>query len=208
MTSAADITRHYEADLNENPWVAGSPPLEIAVVVPANPEWPERFAEVAQRITAALRSGDAGPALTLEHVGSTAVPGLAAKDVIDIDLTVEDPTDEASYIPALVAIGYEHVVREPSWHEHRMLRLADPRVNLHVFGPDCPELVRHRLFRDWLIEHPEDRTLYEAANRRAAAGDGAVVSSAVPTGDYNAAKEQVIQEIYDRVFRAAGLLNG
>ena len=53
-------------------------------------------------------------------------------------------------MPALEALGYELRVREPSWHQHRCLQLASPRVNLHVFGPDCPEAIRHRMFRDWL----------------------------------------------------------
>jgi GrpB-like predicted nucleotidyltransferase (UPF0157 family) len=72
-------------------------------------------------------------ALGVEHVGSTSVEGLAAKDVIDIDLTVADPGDEDAYVPALERLGYVLTVREPSFHEHRCLRLAEPRVNLHVF---------------------------------------------------------------------------
>ncbi|MFC4223516.1 GrpB family protein [Lysinibacter cavernae] len=202
--SASDITRHHEADPRENPWVDGTPWPETAVVVRANPDWPARYAEAARQILETLEAASVGTTIvcTLEHVGSTAVPGLAAKDVIDIDLTVGDPTDEASYVPALVAIGYTHVIREPSWHEHRMLRLAEPRVNLHVFGRDCPELIRHRLFRDWLIEHPADRQRYESAKFAAAASsvDG------VQTREYNAAKERVIHEIYGRAFLAAGLI--
>lgn len=97
-------------------------------------------------------------------------PGAAArsaKDVIDIDLTVADPRDEEAYVPRLVRIGDTLAVREPSWHEHRCRRLAEPRVNLHVFGSDCPETVRHRMFRDRLRTHPEDRARYEAAKRAA-----------------------------------------
>ena len=65
-------------------------------------------------------------------------------------MAVADPTREDLYVPALEALGYELRVREPSWHQHRCLQLASPRVNLHVFGPDCPEAIRHRMFRDWL----------------------------------------------------------
>jgi GrpB-like predicted nucleotidyltransferase (UPF0157 family) len=137
--------------------------------------------------------------LDLDHVGSTAVPGLAAKDLIDIDLTVPDPADEASYIPALEAAGWQHLVREPSWHQHRGLSRSGPRANLHVFGPDCPEVVRHRMFRDWLRSHPEDRAEYEAAKRAAVPGGGHVM-------DYNARKQATVRAIYDRMFRAAGLL--
>ena len=105
----------------------------------------------------------------------------------------------SAYVPLLAGIGYTLLAREPSWHEHRFLRLADPRVNLHVFGPDSPELIRHRMFRDWLRTHPEDRARYEEAKRAAIPGGGHVM-------DYNARKEATIREIYDRLFRAAGML--
>ena len=137
--------------------------------------------------------------LEIEHVGSTAVEGLAAKDVIDIDLTVADPRDEAAYVPVLENLGYVHTVREPSFHQHRCLRLANPRANLHVFGPACPETIRHRMFRDWLRTHPDDRALYAEAKRAAIPGGG-------NTMDYNARKQKVVREIYDRLFRAADML--
>jgi GrpB-like predicted nucleotidyltransferase (UPF0157 family) len=68
-----------------------------------------------------------------------------------------------------------------------------------VFGPDCPEVIRHRMFREWLSTHADDRALYQQAKRTAAPGGGTVM-------DYNARKEAVVREIYDRLFRAAGLL--
>ncbi|HXO25589.1 MAG TPA: GrpB family protein, partial [Streptosporangiaceae bacterium] len=67
---------------------------------------------MAGRIRAAL----GWRALQLEHVGSTSVPGLAAKCVIDIDLTVADPEREQDYVPALAAIGFRLVIREPWWY--------------------------------------------------------------------------------------------
>ncbi len=195
MATAEEITRHRDPDPDENPWVAGPPPEEPMVIVPPDPTWPERFDTLAQDIRSAL-----GPtALEIEHVGSTSVPGLPAKDVIDIDVIVGDPTDEAAYVPALEGLGYELVIREPSWHQHRVLRLDRPRVNVHVFGPDCPEAIRHTMFRDWLRNHPDDRDLYAAAKRAAVPGGGNVM-------DYNARKQGTIREIYDRMFRAAGLL--
>ena len=99
----------------------------------------------------------------------------------------------------ILSASYVLTVREPSWHEHRCLRLVNPRANLHVFGPDCPETIRHRMFRDWLRTHPEDRQRYEDAKVVAIPGGGNVM-------DYNGRKQQVIREIYDRAFRAAGLL--
>jgi GrpB-like predicted nucleotidyltransferase (UPF0157 family) len=190
-----EITRHDDSDPSENPWVNGPPPPDPVTIVAHRPEWPRRYQAAAAEIRAALGH----VVLDIDHVGSTSVQGLAAKDVIDIDLTVADPRHEEVYVPPLVRIGYVLTVREPSWHEHRLLRLTEPRVNLHVFGPDCPELIRHRMFRDWLRSHPEDRTRYEDAKRAAAPGSGNVM-------DYNARKQETIHAIYDRLFRAAGML--
>ncbi|WNV84065.1 GrpB family protein [Umezawaea sp. Da 62-37] len=195
MPTFEEITRPDGSDPSEDPWVNGPPPPETVAIVAYTPEWPRRFQAAAAEIRAALGR----VVLGIDHVGSTSVEGLAAKDVLDIDLTVADPRQEELYVPALVRIGYVHTVREPSWYEHRLLRLAEPRVNLHVFGPDCPELVRHRMFRDWLRAHPEDRALYEDAKQAAVPGGGNVM-------DYNARKEETIQAIYDRLFRAAGML--
>lgn len=190
-----EITRHHDSDPSEDPWVNGPPPPEPVTIVPYNVAWPRRYQALSAEIRTAL--GDA--VLGIEHVGSTAVEGLAGKDVIDIDLTVADPRDEHEYLPALGRLGYVLTVREPSFHEHRCLRFDVPRVNLHVFGPDCPEVIRHRMFRDWLRAHPEDRQRYEEAKQAAIPGGGHVMN-------YNARKEPVIRDIYDRMFRAAGML--
>jgi GrpB-like predicted nucleotidyltransferase (UPF0157 family) len=195
MPSFEEITRHRDPDPTEDPWVNGPPAPETITIAPYNPEWPHRY----QALSAEIRTALGNVALSIEHVGSTSVERLAAKDVIDIDLTVADPRDEDGYIPALERLGYVLTVREPSFHQHRCLRLAEPRANLHVFGPDCPEVIRHRMFRDWLRAHPEDRTLYEEAKRAAVPGGGNVM-------DYNARKQQAIRKIYDRLFRAAGML--
>jgi GrpB-like predicted nucleotidyltransferase (UPF0157 family) len=196
MPTAAEITRHHEPDPGEDPWVHGIPAPDVVKLAPYDPTWPGRFEQFAARIRSMLGT----TALAVEHVGSTSVPGLAAKDVIDIDLTVADPRDEGSYVPALETDGWDLRIREPSWHEHRCLnRTRPPRANLHVFGPDCPETIRHLMFRDWLRAHPDDRERYEQAKRLAVPGGGHVM-------DYNARKQDTIREIYDRLFRAAGLL--
>ena len=88
--------------------------------------------------------------------------------MIDIDLTVADSSDEAAYVAALEAIGYELRIREPKWHQHRCLFCADPSSNLHVWSPNSPEAIRHRMFRDWLRDHPDDLALYADAKRRSA----------------------------------------
>lgn len=195
MPTFEEITRHDDNDPSENPWVNGPSPPETVAIVAYKPDWPRRY----QAASAEIRKALGAVVLDIEHVGSTSVEGLAAKDIIDIDLTVADPRDEDGYVPPLARIGYILTVREPSWHEHRCLRLSEPRVNLHVFGPDCPEIIRHRMFRDWLRAHPEDRARYEDAKRAAVTGGGNVM-------DYNARKQETVRAIYDRLFRAAGML--
>jgi GrpB-like predicted nucleotidyltransferase (UPF0157 family) len=168
-------------------------------IVDYDPGWPDVYQLVAEQIRDALGAA----VIALDHVGSTSVPGLAAKAVIDIDLTVADSSDEAAFVPALQQAGFRFVLCETSWHEHRLLTSDDPRVNLHVFSPDCPEVIRHRMFRDWLIEHPDDRALYldaklESAKAATLAGERVM--------DYNQRKQPVIHDIYDRMFRANGLI--
>ncbi|WP_176088671.1 GrpB family protein [Achromobacter anxifer] len=195
MPTPADIMRHYESDPDEMPWVRGKPAPEQVHVVPYDPDWPVRY----ERLAAQVRQALGAVALDVEHMGSTAVPGLPAKPVIDIDLAVADPAREDEYVPALEALGYALILREPSWHQHRLLQLASPRVNLHVFGPDCPENIRHRMFRDWLRAHGADRDLYAQAKHAAADGVMQVM-------EYNKRKESVLRGIYERMFRAAGFI--
>src|SRR3954452_18793164 len=87
-------------------------------LVPYDVAWPALFAREAERIRGAL----ADRALLVEHAGSTAVPGLTAKPIVDIVLAVADATDEPSYVPALEAAGYTFRIREPDWFEHRMFK--------------------------------------------------------------------------------------
>ncbi len=191
----AEIMHFEDGDPNENPWIAGKPTPENIQVEACNPQWVETFAAKKAEIEQAL----AQTALLIEHVGSTAVPDLAAKPVIDIDLIVADPEDEDCYVTALVALGYQLRIRERSWYQHRMLRHENPRVNLHVFGPASPEHIRHILFRDWLRDHPSDRQHY--AQAKLLAKDG--VTNAT---DYNARKQNVVRAIYQDIFRSRGWL--
>jgi GrpB-like predicted nucleotidyltransferase (UPF0157 family) len=180
--------------------VHGAAPDTRIEVVDPNPDWPQQYNCLAGRIRDAL----GWRVLQLEHVGSTSVAGLAAKPMIDIDLTVADPGCEQDYIPALEAIVFRHMVREPWWYGHRMLRSDQPLCNLHVFGFDSPEVVKHRIFRDWLRGNPADRDLYAAVKRRAASGASAAGEHA--TQQYDDRKRQVVREIYRRAFVAAGLV--
>jgi GrpB-like predicted nucleotidyltransferase (UPF0157 family) len=180
-------------------FVPGAAPATDIEVTDPDPAWPRRYDELADRIRAAL----GWRVMQLEHVGSTSVPGLAAKPVIDIDLTVADPGREPDYVPALETAGFRLVIREPWWYDHRVLRSDQPRSNLHVFGFDSPEPVRHRIFRDWLRGNPAERDLYAAAKQQAASAANAAGEHVM---QYNARKQQVIREIYHRAFVAAGLL--
>jgi len=202
MPSRAEIVSFDDSPppLGASPWVApgGAPEIGIEVTDP-DPAWPRQFDGLADRIRDAL----GWRVLQLEHVGSTSVPGLAAKPVIDVDLTVADPGREQDYVPALEAIGFRLTIREPWWYGHRMLRAEEPPCNLHVFGFDSPELIRHRILRDWLRGNPADRDRYAATKRQAASDANAGGEHVM---QYNARKQQVIREIYHRAFAAAGLL--
>ncbi|MDG4810449.1 GrpB family protein [Micromonospora sp. WMMD1120] len=160
-----------------------------------DPAWTARYAA-----TNALLNEVLGELiLHSEHVGSTSVPGLAAKPIIDIDLLLEDTADESRYVPALEGVGYRLVLRQPWWHGHRMLVGPAEDINLHVWPQDAPEPIRHRLFRDWLRSHPEDRELYAATKRRLAR------ETAHRADDYSLAKNDVIDRILARIFAAASV---
>jgi GrpB-like predicted nucleotidyltransferase (UPF0157 family) len=172
-------------------WVDGPPPPTPVVIVDYDPGWPELFDRERRRLCDLL--GDT--VVAIEHVGSTSIPGLAAKPIVDIDLVVPDSSDEQAYLPRLVAAGYHLTIREPNWHEHRMFKGPDTNINLHVFSPGCPETVRHLVFRDWLRTHPADRDRYAAVKR-------AIAEDAVDVRAYSDAKNEVIDDIYGRAFAA------
>ena len=157
-----------------------------------DPAWPQIFEREATRIRAALGDG----ALLIEHVGSTAVPELAAKPRIDIVLAVADSSDETAYVPRLEAAGYVLRGREPDWHEHRLFEGPDTDVNLHVFSAGCPEIERMVRFRDHLRTDDEDRLLYEQTKRTLAQRTWKY------TQHYADAKTTVVEEILSRATRA------
>ena len=201
MPSRAEIVSFDDSPLppGADPWVPGAVPAIGIEVTDPDPAWPQQYGDLAGLIREAL----GWRVLQLEHVGSTSVPGLAAKPVIDIDLTVADPDREQDYVPALETIGFKLVIREPWRYGHRALRADEPHCNLHVFGVDSPEPVRHRIFRDWLRGNPGERDRYAAIKRQAASEANARGEHVM---QYNARKQQVIREIYHRAFAAAGLL--
>ena len=165
--------------------VSGSPSSGPVVLVDYDPEWPRLFEREAERI----RAGLGERALEVEHTGSTSIPGLAAKPIIDILLVVADSADEAAYVPPLEASGYVLRIREPGWHEHRLLERPEPKVNLHVFPADAPEIARMLRFRDLLRTSPEAFDLYLSTKRSLAARTWPHVQ------DYADAKDGVVDEI-------------
>jgi len=93
------------------------------VLAEYDPEWRSLFEQEAERIRSVLGSR----ALRVEHVGSTAVPGLAAKPIIDMALEVENSAAEETYVRALEAVGYVLRIREPEWNGHRMFKGPDTK---------------------------------------------------------------------------------
>jgi GrpB-like predicted nucleotidyltransferase (UPF0157 family) len=163
-------------------------------IVDYDPEWPRLFEREVERVQAAL--GDR--MLLLEHIGSTSVPGLAAKPKIDMLLVVADSADEPAYVPSLEAAGYVLQVREPDWYEHRMFKGPDTDVNLHVYTLGCPESDRVLLFRNWLRGNVSDRQLYERSKRELARVDWKYMQN------YADAKTVVVEEILARAQGPAG----
>lgn len=158
------------------------------LLVDSDPEWPSLFRREEERIRSAL----AERVLSVEHIGSTSVPGLAAKPVIDVLLVVPDSADEAGYVPALEDAGYVLRIREPAWHEHRLLKRSNPQIHLHIFSADCPEIERVLRFRDRLRSNPADRELYASVKRELARRDWKYMQN------YADAKTTVIEEILGR----------
>jgi GrpB-like predicted nucleotidyltransferase (UPF0157 family) len=163
-------------------------------IVDYNPDWPRLFECEAEQIQATL----CDRVLLLEHVGSTSVPGLAAKPIIDLLLVVVDSADEPSYVPALEDAGYMLRIREPNWYEHRMCKGSDIGINLHVFSLGCPEIDRMLLLRNWLRSSPSDRWIYECTKRELACLDWKY------TQNYADAKTATIEEILKRARGAIG----
>ncbi|HKW32770.1 MAG TPA: GrpB family protein [Candidatus Acidoferrum sp.] len=189
-----DQNTHLSEDYLREHTVGELRPLSSRIyVVHYDPEWPWMFERDAERVRKAL--GDR--ALIIEHVGSTSVPELPAKPIIDIVLVVAESHDEAVYVAALETAGYRLRIREPGWYEHRLFKGPEDRVNLHVFSLGCPEIERMVRFRNWLRVSKEDRELYARTKRNLAEREWKY------TQNYADAKSKVIEDIMSRARRAA-----
>ena len=161
----------------------GTIPLE-----PYNLEWPAMY----ERLEKQIRDVLGAKVLLLEHVGSTSIPGLSAKPIIDMVLAVDDSTDEISYASPLVAAGYVLRIRDPEWFEHRLLKSPVIDGNLHVFSQGCEEIDRMLAFRDRLRSSDADRRLYERTKHELAARRWKYVQN------YADEKSDVVRDILTR----------
>ncbi|GAA3638096.1 GrpB family protein [Kineosporia mesophila] len=163
----------------------GGPEKRDIVLVGYSDSWPSMFEHERDKIAAAL----GGKASRIDHVGSTSIPGLTAKPIIDIDLSVVDADDETDYLPALKSAGYQLRVREP---DHRMVRTPELTVHVHVCSAGSEWERRHLLFRDWLRQDQSDRDAYANLKRQLALRDWPDVNA------YAKAKGTLIAAITDR----------
>jgi GrpB-like predicted nucleotidyltransferase (UPF0157 family) len=183
-----------EADIEANT-IGGARRLDGPVYLAEyDPTWPQLFVREATRIQQLLGH----TAVRIEHVGSTSVPGLIAKPIIDLVMEVTDSRDESAYVTPLESHGYRLRIREPDWFEHRVIKGPDTNVNLHVFTVGCTEVQRMLRFRDHLRATPVDRKLYEETKRQLARLDWAYIQN------YADAKTEVIEAILARTTKDAG----
>ncbi len=167
--------------------LVNGPRLVFVELVGYDEIWPLVYQRVATRLQ--QRLGER--AVLVEHIGSTSVPGLAAKPIVDVVLGVGDPDDEAAYLRDLEAMGFELSVREDG---HRCLRghESGTPVNLHCYRPDAEAVRKYLVFRDHLRAHPADRDRYADAKR-------ALAGREWPDMNYYAeAKSPIISEILSR----------
>ena len=157
-------------------------------IVEYDPSWPELFEREANRIHSVLGS----KALQIEHVGSTSVPGLCAKPIIDMLIVVKDSADELSYVPALESAGYILRIRENEWFEHRLFKGPNTDINLHVFSSGASEIDRMLRFRDWLRSNESYREKYAQVKRSLAKSKWRHVQH------YADAKTSIVREIMER----------
>lgn len=145
------------ADVTTVEFVGGPERLELTLH-DYDPRWPDIYLEHRQRIRDAL----ADSAVVIDHIGSTSVPGLAAKPIVDIVVAVPDITAEEEYLDPLVAAGYVLRVREPG---HRLVRTPARDVHVHLYGWGDPAIDEYLLLRDRLRSDEDDRALYERTKR-------------------------------------------
>lgn len=198
----AEILRYAEPDFGDVEYIECRRFRADIRLVEADPSWSYQYEELATAISGVL----GGQLVSIAHVGSTSVPGLLAKPIIDIDVIVKDIFNEQSYVDGLKSIGFTFRLRRPSWYNLRFFILDSPpatSVNLKVFGRHCPEVERHIIFRNWLRGNSNDKERYARAKLQALRQSNEMGEA---LAGYNRRKEQVLREIMDNAFRALGYL--
>ena len=165
------------------------------IIVDYHPQWPELFEELRAPVVAAL--GEL--VVIVEHVGSTAVPGLAAKPIIDMDVVVPSIADIPEAIRRLAILGYVHRGDLGiTGREAFTSPAGKPRHHLYVCTLESEELRRHRSFRDYLLTHPDDARAYGALKRAAAR------RFAEDRAAYNEAKTRFVEAVLQRAASGGG----
>ncbi|CAD5990986.1 GrpB family protein [Agreia sp. COWG] len=169
--------------------LVGGPESRTLTLHDHDPRWAERYLEERRRILEAL----VGHEIEVEHIGSTAVPGLAAKPIVDIVVAVDDITAEEDYLDQLIEVGYELRVREPG---HRLVRTPQREVHVHIYERGDGAVGDYLLLRDHLREDVQDRALYQGVKQQLIARNWSDMN------EYAEAKSEVIAAIKGRA-RAA-----
>jgi GrpB-like predicted nucleotidyltransferase (UPF0157 family) len=148
----------------DEPAAAGSGQVVLdgeVVLADYDPNWPDLYEREADRIRHVLGER----VLRLEHVGSTAVPRLAARPVIDVLLVVPDSANEPSYASDLEREGYVLRAREPEAAEHRLFIAPNSSAHVHVYSAGAAPAERMVVLRDWLRDRPEVRERFDRRKR-------------------------------------------
>jgi putative glutamine amidotransferase len=159
-------------------------------IEPSDPSWPKRFEREAERLRGAL--GDL--AVRIDHVGSTAVPGLAAKPIVDIQVSVSSVVPRTDYLEPIRALGYRWAI-DPWPGDHEFFsrdESGDRAYHVHVCAAGSRWERRHLAFRDWLRSHPDDAAAYEQLKRELAERHPR------DTHGYTDSKTEFIREIESR----------
>lgn len=188
MQNGSNSTPISDEDLQKITVGERNPHNAPIILLEYDPRWSKLFYQEANRIRSILGN----KALQVEHVGSTSVPGLCAKPIIDILLVITDSADEKTYVSDLEEAGYRLRIREPDWFEHRMFKGPSIDINLHVFSKGVSEVDRMLRFRDWLRTNDTDRNNYANVKRNLAQHEWRHVQH------YADAKNSIVQEIMER----------
>ena len=173
------LDRHLDSVL------IGGRELFTPVISDYDPAWPSRFVDLEARIRSALGAA----ALAIEHIGSTSVPQLAAKPIIDVLVVVTDVEDETTFVPPMVDAGFMLRVREA---RHRMFRTPGRDVHIHVYSRGDQAIADYLDLRDWLRIDESDRTRYADVKRELAQRSWSDMNH------YADAKSAVIQAVLGR----------